>query len=157
MANTIDWQALQGQRWQSTGGELGVDDLLGQWTVIYFYPKDATPGCTTEGRDFTAAFPDFAKLNARIFGVSRDSLTAHQRFKEKQGFTFDLISDADESLCRAFDVIKEKTLFGKKGFGIERTTFLLDPQGKVVKAWRKVKVPGHVDEVLAALTQAAGQ
>ena len=157
MAEAVNWSALAGKEWQSTGGDVSAEDLQSQWTVLYFYPKDATPGCTTEGCDFTASFPDFDALGAQIFGVSRDSLASHERFKEKQGFAFELISDPDESLCRAFDVIKEKNMFGKKGFGIERSTFLISPQGEVVKAWRQVKVAGHVDEVRAELAKAVEQ
>lgn len=157
MSEAVDWSALAGEQWQSTGGSIGADDLRGAWTVLYFYPKDATPGCTTQGCDFTTAHPDFSALGARIYGVSRDSLSSHERFKAKQGFAFDLISDPEETLCRAFDVIKEKNMFGKKGFGIERSTFLINPQGEIVKAWRKVKVAGHVAEVQAALSEALGQ
>lgn len=135
-----------------TGGQTFIPAVLqGKWSVIYFYPKDATPGCTTEGLDFRAAYADFQNENAQIFGVSRDSLASHQRFCEKQDFPFPLISDSDEILCRAFDVIKEKNLYGKIGFGIERSTFLLNPEGEVVRQWRKVKVAGHVAEVLDEL------
>lgn len=129
-------------------------DLQGQWSVLYFYPKDATPGCTREGQDFRDAHGDFVREGAQVFGVSRDSLVSHEKFAQKQGFPFALVSDADEVLCRAFDVIKEKNLYGKIGFGIERSTFLLNPKGEVVRAWRKVKVDGHVAEVLAALREA---
>ncbi len=136
----------------ATGGNtVRLKDLRGQNVVIYFYPKDATPGCTTEGRDFSALHARFRRQNARIFGVSRDSLGSHEKFKEKQGFKFDLISDPDEKLCRKFDVIKEKSLYGRKFMGIERSTFLIDADGKLRREWRKVKVKGHADEVLAAV------
>ncbi len=137
---------------ESTAGLLQLpDDLLGQWLVLYFYPKDNTPGCTTEGLDFARLGPDFAALGARIIGVSRDGLKSHAAFRAKHGLPFDLISDADGSLCRAFDVIQPKRLYGKEYLGIERSTFLLDPQGAVRASWRKVKVPGHAAAVLDAL------
>ncbi|UJF25054.1 peroxiredoxin [Suttonella sp. R2A3] len=152
MAEHVNLEALAGKQWSCTGeSSFSVADLSGQWTVLYFYPKDATPGCTTQGCDFRDRYPDFTVLDAQVFGVSRDSIASHERFKAKQDFPFALISDPDETLCRAFDVIKEKTLFGKKGFGIERSTFLLNSQGQVVRAWRKVKVAGHVDAVAEAL------
>ena len=125
-------------------------DLKGKKFVLYFYPKDSTPGCTTEGRDFSSAYKLFQKNNCDILGVSRDSLTKHENFKAKQEFPFDLISDKEEALCGLFDVIKEKNMYGKKVFGIERSTFLLDDKGVLRQEWRKVKVAGHVDEVLAA-------
>lgn len=138
-----------------TGGrDFTPADLRGQWTVIYFYPKDSTPGCTTEGLDFRALYAEFQRLGAQVFGVSRDSLASHEKFACKQDFPFPLVSDTDELLCRAFDVIKEKNLYGKIGFGIERSTFLLNPQGEVVREWRKVKVAGHAAEVLEALRDA---
>lgn len=134
-----------------TGGTFTPASLQGQWSVLYFYPKDATPGCTTQGQDFRDSHADFERLGARIYGVSRDSLASHERFADKQGFPFALVSDEDEVLCRAFEVIKEKNMYGKTVLGIERSTFLLNPQGEVVRQWRKVKVDGHVAEVLAAL------
>lgn len=137
------------------GGEtFRPEDLQGTWTVLYFYPKDSTPGCTTEGLDFSALAPQFAALGAVIYGVSRDSLASHEKFMCKHGFAFELISDGEESLCRAFDVIQEKMNFGKKYLGIVRSTFLINPQGEIVREWRKVKVAGHAQEVLAALQTA---
>ena len=119
--------------------------------VIYFYPKDNTPGCTTEGQDFRDNFDSFAANDTVIFGVSRDGLKAHENFRTKHSFPFDLISDKDESLCKLFDVIRLKKLYGKEYLGIDRSTFLIDKQGLLQKAWRSVKVNGHVDEVLAAV------
>jgi len=127
--------------------------------VLYFYPKDSTPGCTTEGIDFNALLPKFRKLDADVLGVSRDSLKSHQNFCAKQGFRFQLASDADETVCNAFGVIKPKKLYGREYVGIERSTFLIDPAGRVAEAWRPVKVPGHAQDVFDALravqTQAA--
>lgn len=131
--------------------EKTLADYRGKWVVLYFYPKDATPGCTQEGIDFRDAFDEFNKLNAVIFGVSRDSLASHEKFKAKQQFPFELISDPEESLCSQFDVIKMKAMYGKQVRGIERSTFLIDPSGKLVKMWRKVSVKGHVEEVLEAI------
>ena len=139
----------------SSGATTSLSALLGdgggQWLVLYFYPKDSTPGCTTEGNDFNALLPAFRRLGATVLGVSRDSLASHCRFRDKQGFRFELASDADEALCRAFDVIRPKTLYGRAFIGIERSTFLVDPDGVVREAWRKVKVPGHAQAVLEAL------
>ncbi|OZG72118.1 peroxiredoxin [Hahella sp. CCB-MM4] len=128
-------------------------DLLGRNVVIYFYPKDNTPGCTTEGQDFRDHHEEFTKLNTVIFGVSKDSLKTHQNFKAKHSFPFELITDPDEELCKLFDVIKLKKLYGKEYMGIERSTFLIDSSGKLAKEWRKVKVKGHVAEVLEAARQ----
>ncbi|SDT09468.1 peroxiredoxin Q/BCP [Halopseudomonas sabulinigri] len=128
-------------------------DLVGQKVVIYFYPKDNTPGCTTEGQDFRDQYAAFQAAGAVVFGVSRDSLRTHANFKAKHEFPFELISDPDEQLCKLFDVIKLKKLYGKEYEGIERSTFLIDSQGVLRQEWRKVKVPGHVSEVLVA-TQA---
>ena len=116
--------------------------------MIYFYPKDSTPGCTTEGQEFSRACAQFAQANTQILGVSRDSLKSHENFKAKQQFAHDLIADIDQQLCILFDVIKEKNLYGKKVIGIERSTFLIDEKGILRHEWRKVKVSGHVDEVL---------
>lgn len=142
---------------QATGSETTLSRLLsddgGRWLVLYFYPKDSTPGCTTEGNDFNALLPKFRKLGATVVGVSRDSLKSHARFREKQGFHFALASDPDEALCRAFDVIKPKKLYGREFVGVERSTFLIDPQGTVRQAWRKVKVPGHAEAVLDTLKE----
>ena len=128
-----------------------LKDLRGKNVIIYFYPKDSTPGCTTEGRDFSALHSKFKRANTVIFGVSRDSIASHEKFKEKQGFAFDLLSDPDEKLCKQFDVIHEKSLYGRKFMGIVRSTFLIDANGKLRQEWRKVKVAGHADEVLEAV------
>lgn len=129
---------------------VSLSDLRGRQVVIYFYPKDSTPGCTTEGGDFRDRMADFAAADTVVFGVSRDSLRAHENFKAKQGFNFELISDKDEALCHLFDVIKLKKMYGKEHLGVERSTFLIDREGTLAREWRKVKVPGHVEEVLAA-------
>ena len=128
-----------------------LKELRGQNVVIYFYPKDSTPGCTLEGQDFRDLHAKFRRQKTIILGVSRDSHASHEKFREKQQFPFDLISDPDEALCRHFDVIHEKTLYGKKFMGIVRSTFLIDATGKLRKEWRKVKVKGHADEVLDAV------
>jgi peroxiredoxin Q/BCP len=136
---------------QATSGlEVSLSALKGQQVVIYFYPKDSTPGCTTEGQGFRDHYGEFQAANTQIFGVSRDSLKAHENFKGKQQFPFELISDADEALCQLFAVIKLKKLYGKEYLGIERSTFLLDTAGVLRQEWRGVKVPGHVAAVLAA-------
>ena len=131
--------------------EIRLADLKGSNVVLYFYPKDSTPGCTLEGQDFRDQHAKFEHLDTVVLGVSRDSLAAHAKFKDKQNFPFELLSDTDEKLCRLFDVIKEKNMYGKKVMGIERSTFLIDAAGVLRAEWRKVKVPGHVDEVLAAV------
>lgn len=125
--------------------------LRGSKVVIYFYPKDATPGCTTEGQDFRDLHAKFKRRNTVILGVSRDSIASHEKFKAKQKFPFDLLSDEDEKVCKKFDVIKEKNLYGRKFMGIERSTFLIDEDGKLRAEWRKVKVKGHAAEVLEAV------
>ena len=130
--------------------EIRLKSLRGKNVVIYFYPKDATPGCTTEGQDFRDLYPRFKRANTIVFGVSKDSLASHEKFKAKQKFPFELISDPDEKLCKAFDVIKEKNMYGRKFMGIERSTFLIDAEGKLREEWRKVKVKGHAEEVLEA-------
>ena len=127
-----------------------LKDLRGQNIVIYFYPKDSTPGCTTEGRDFSALHAKFRRANTVILGVSRDSIASHEKFKAKQGFKFDLLSDPDEVICRKFDVIQEKTLYGRKFMGVVRSTFLIDADGKLRREWRNVKVKGHAEDVLEA-------
>ena len=128
-----------------------LKELRGQNVVIYFYPKDSTPGCTQESNDFRDLHGKFRRQKTVILGVSRDSLASHEKFKAKQSFPFDLLSDPDEKLCKKFDVIKEKTLYGRKFLGIERSTFLIDAAGKLRREWRKVKVKGHAEEVLAAV------
>ena len=125
-----------------------LSDLKGQNVVLYFYPKDATPGCTLEGQDFRNSYQKFKRQNTVILGVSSDSLASHEKFRDKQKFQFDLVSDADEKLCKKFDVIKEKNMYGKKVMGIERSTFIIDGQGVLRAEFRKVKVEGHVDAVL---------
>ncbi|MBS0590181.1 MAG: peroxiredoxin [Proteobacteria bacterium] len=130
-------------------------DFKGKFVVVYFYPKDSTPGCTLEAQDFRDQQKDFAKHNAVVLGVSRDSLTSHARFKSKQAIDFDLVSDPDEIWCNAFDVIHEKVLYGKRHLGIVRSTFLIGPDGKLEREWRGVKVKGHADAVLSALRELA--
>jgi peroxiredoxin Q/BCP len=125
-------------------------DLLGTPYVLYFYPKDDTPGCTIEGKDFRDRHAEFGEIGVRVIGVSRDSLASHAKFQGKYGLPFELVSDSDEKLCRQFDVIKDKNMYGKKVRGIERSTFLVDAGGVLRKEWRKVKVDGHVAQVLAA-------
>lgn len=141
----------------STGGQtVKLSDYRGQYVVLYFYPKDHTPGCTQEGCDFRDRIEKFTALNAVILGVSRDTVRIHEGFKSKQAFPFDLLSDQDEMLCQLFDVIKMKNLYGKQVRGIERSTFLINPQGLLVREWRKVKVKTHSEEVLQALAELAG-
>ncbi len=136
---------------EATGDKtISLKELRGNNVVIYFYPKDATPGCTLEGQDFRDLHKSFSKANTVIFGVSKDSIASHEKFKEKQQFPFDLLSDPDEKLCKKFDVIKEKNMYGKKYMGIERSTFLIDADGKLREEWRKVKVKGHAEAVLEA-------
>ena len=130
---------------------LSIQAFRGNPLVVYFYPKDNTPGCTRESQDFRDRHADFAAAGCAIVGVSRDSVKSHENFSAKYEFPFPLISDADEELCRLFDVIKEKNMYGRKVMGVERSTFLLDADGRIAKEWRKVKVPGHVDEVLEAV------
>ncbi len=130
---------------------LKLTDFKGKKLVIYFYPKDNTPGCTTEGQDFRDSYNKFKRANTVVLGVSRDNITSHENFKAKQEFPFELLSDKDETLCTLFDTIKEKNMYGKKVMGIERSTFLLDEKAVLRQEWRKVKVAGHVDEVLAAV------
>ena len=128
-------------------------DAKGKNLVIYFYPKDATPGCTLEGQDFRDNHTKFKRNKTLVIGVSRDSISSHEKFKAKQAFPFELLSDPDETLCKLFGVIKEKNMYGRKVMGIERSTFLLGPDGKLRREWRKVKVAGHVDEVLEAVRE----
>ncbi len=123
-------------------------DFFGESLIIYFYPKDDTPGCTIEGEDFTRLYKKFRALKSQILGVSKDSLSSHEKFKAKYRFPFDLVSDKEGMLCRAFDVLKEKNMYGKKVTGIERSTFVLDKTGRLIKEWRKVKAKGHAQEVL---------
>lgn len=136
--------------------EIRLKDLRGQRVVLYFYPKDDTPGCTSEGHDFQEHLDDFEALDTLVLGVSRDSVGSHEKFREKQGYSFDLVSDPDEKACRAYDVIREKNMYGRKVMGVERSTFLIDETGTLRAEWRKVKVKGHVDEVLEAVRDIAG-
>jgi len=131
------------------GGTFRLSDHAGRRVVLYFYPKDNTPGCTNEGAAFRDLHDKFARAGAVIAGISRDSVKSHEGFKSKMGFPFELLSDADEALCQRFGVIKMKNMYGKKVRGIERSTFVIDGQGRLAKEWRGVKVPGHADEVLA--------
>jgi peroxiredoxin Q/BCP len=134
---------------EATGDQrIRLKDLRGNNVVVYFYPKDSTPGCTQEGLDFKDLHAKFKRQNTVILGVSRDSIAVHDKFKAKQGFPFELISDPDEKLCGQFDVIHEKTLYGRKFMGVVRSTFLIDKAGKLRAQWRKVKVKGHAAEVL---------
>ncbi len=135
---------------ETTGGKLNSADLGGHATVLYFYPRDNTPGCTLEGQEFRDLHDKFKRAKTRIYGVSRDSLHSHEGFRDKQGFPFALISDPDEKLCGLFDVIRDKNMYGKKVRGIERSTFLIDDQGVLRQEWRKVKPQGHAAEVLEA-------
>ncbi|MCA0394053.1 MAG: peroxiredoxin [Proteobacteria bacterium] len=138
-----------------SGGETArLAGYAGKWLVLYFYPKDSTPGCTTEGLDFNALLPKFSRAGAAILGVSRDSVKSHDNFCAKQGFRFPLVSDADETLCRAFDVIHEKNMYGRKVLGVVRSTFLIGPDHRLVAEWRGVKVAGHAEAVLEALKAA---
>ncbi|MBD9512762.1 MULTISPECIES: peroxiredoxin [unclassified Pseudomonas] len=134
----------------TSGVEFRLSELKGKQVVLYFYPKDSTPGCTTEGQGFRDRIEDFAKANTLVFGVSRDGIKSHENFKAKQCFPFELISDKDEAVCQLFDVIKLKKLYGKEYMGVDRSTFLIDAKGVLRQEWRGVKVPGHVDAVLAA-------
>lgn len=133
------------------GGNVRLSDCRGSNVVLYFYPRDNTPGCTMEGRAFRDSIRRFRSRNTVIFGVSRDSLKSHEKFCEKEGFPFRLLSDEDGKVCRMFDVIREKNMYGRKVMGIERSTFLIDADGVLRQEWRKVKVDGHVEEVLEAL------
>jgi len=133
--------------------KLTSKDLAGRPYVLYFYPKDDTPGCTLEGQDFRNHYADFGKLNVRVLGVSRDTLKSHEKFQKKHDLPFELVADSDEKLCKQFGVIKEKNMYGKKVLGIERSTFLIDADGVLRKEWRKVKVDGHVAAVLAAAAE----
>lgn len=139
----------------TTGENVSLKALTGRWVVLYFYPKDATPGCTQEGHDFSALIGKFRALNADVYGVSRDTMASHEKFKEKQKYKVDLISDSDEALCNALGVIKLKNMYGKKVRGIERSTFVIDPKGRIAKEWRKVKVDGHAKEVLEYIEEVA--
>lgn len=142
MAKVKDFEAA------STDGTFRLSEHAGHPVVLYFYPKDNTPGCTTEGMQFRDLYPRFEKLGAVVAGVSRDSLKSHENFKAKMGYPFPLLSDSDEALCTQFGVIKMKNMYGKKVRGIERSTFVVDKSGNLAREWRGVKVPGHAEEVL---------
>ncbi|MEY4454327.1 MAG: putative peroxiredoxin YgaF [Pseudomonadota bacterium] len=137
----------------TSGLQFSLSDYKGRYLVIYFYPKDATPGCTTQGVDFRDAYKKFQGLDAEIFGISRDTLKSHENFKAKFTFPFELLSDEEEKACELFNVIKMKNMYGKQVRGIERSTFVIDPDGKLIQAWRGVKVEGHVKEVLQFIKQ----
>mgnify|MGYP001822447166 FL=1 len=138
----------------ATGDQnLSLSDFKGKNLVIYFYPKDSTPGCTLEGQNFRDLYAEFGKANTEILGVSRDTIRRHENFKAKQEFPFELLSDENEALCKQFDVIHEKNMYGRKVMGIERSTFLIDDKGVLRREWRKVKVKGHVEEVLEAIRE----
>jgi len=131
--------------------EVRLSELKGKNVVIYFYPKDSTPGCTTEGQNFRDLYSEFQALDTEIFGVSRDKIRSHENFKAKQSFPFELITDPEEELCKLFDVIKLKKMYGRESLGVERSTFLIDKEGVLRQEWRKVKVKEHVNEVLEAV------
>ncbi len=150
MAVAVDQPVTNFQAPATSGQTVSLAALKGKQVVIYFYPKDSTPGCTTEGQGFRDQHAQFQAANTEVFGVSRDSLKSHENFKCKQEFPFELISDKDEAVCQLFDVIKLKKLYGKEYLGVDRSTFLIDKNGVLRQEWRGVKVPGHVDAVLAA-------
>jgi len=133
------------------GGSITLSDLIGKRVIVYFYPKDATPGCTAEACSFRDEKPKFDKKNVVIIGISKDSIKSHQKFKEKEGLNFILASDETGEVCEKYGVWAEKSMYGKKYFGIDRSTFLIDEKGKIAKIWRTVSVPGHVDEILKAV------
>ena len=136
---------------EGTGGSWSLSDAAGGPVVIYFYPRDNTPGCTQEGADFAAAHAQFKRAKAQIVGISADSMAAHEKFKQKMAFPFELLSDPDKKVCKLYDVIQEKSMYGKKYMGIERTTFIVGADGKIEKIFSKVKPEGHADEVLSKL------
>jgi len=137
----------------TSGLTLSNKDFVGKNLVIYFYPKDSTPGCTTEGNEFSDNYKIFKKLGTEILGVSRDSIKSHENFKSKQSFPFELLSDADEKMCNDFDVMKMKSMYGREYMGVDRSTFLINKKGNIIREWRSVKVKGHVDEVLTAVKE----
>ncbi|MBV4454364.1 MULTISPECIES: peroxiredoxin [Pseudomonas] len=150
MAVVIDTPVADFEAQATSGQTFSLAALKGKQVVIYFYPKDSTPGCTTQGQGFRDQHEAFKAANTEVFGVSRDSLKSHENFKGKQAFPFELISDKDEAVCQLFDVIKLKKLYGKEYLGVDRSTFLIDKDGVLRQEWRGVKVPGHVEAVLAA-------
>ena len=150
MAVVIDKPVADFEAQATSGQTFSLAALKGKQVVIYFYPKDSTPGCTTEGQGFRDQHAAFKAANTEVFGVSRDSVKSHENFKAKQEFPFELISDKDEAVCQLFDVIKLKKLYGKEYLGVDRSTFLIDKNGVLRQEWRGVKVPGHVNAVLEA-------
>ncbi|HKS12328.1 MAG TPA: peroxiredoxin [Pseudomonas sp.] len=150
MAVALDQPVADFQAQATSGQAVSLAGLSGRQVVLYFYPKDSTPGCTTQGQGFRDQYPAFQAANTEVIGVSRDGLKSHENFKAKQGFPFELISDKEEALCQLFEVIKLKKLYGKEYLGVDRSTFLIDKHGVLRQEWRGVKVPGHVDAVLAA-------
>jgi peroxiredoxin Q/BCP len=148
-SNSVPDQTAPDFELPATGGKtFKLRDLRGQVVVLYFYPKDNTPGCTTEGQQFRDLHPQFVKAGSAVYGISRDTLKSHENFKAKMSFPFELLSDTDEVACKLFDVIKMKNMYGKQVRGIQRSTFVIDGNGKIRREWRGVKVPGHVQEVL---------
>ena len=145
---------LEGKKCPKFSAEATSEQVISNQTykdknvVIYFYPKDSTPGCTTEGQEFRDNYKKFKKYNTEILGVSRESIKSHENFKSKQNFPFELLSDPDEKVCNAFDVMKMKSMYGRQYMGVDRSTFIVNDQGKIIKEWRSVKVKGHVQEVL---------
>lgn len=150
MAVALDQPVDDFQAQATSGQVVSLAGLAGRQVVLYFYPKDSTPGCTTQGQGFRDQYAAFQAANTEVIGVSRDGLKSHENFKAKQGFPFELVSDKDEALCQLFEVIKLKKLYGKEYLGVDRSTFLIDKHGVLRQEWRGVKVPGHVDAVLAA-------
>ena len=148
---------LEGKKCPKFSAEATSEQVISNQTykdknvVIYFYPKDSTPGCTTEGQEFRDNYKKFKKYNTEILGVSRESIKSHENFKSKQNFPFELLSDPDEKVCKAFDVMKMKSMYGRQYMGVDRSTFIVNDQGKIIKEWRSVKVKGHVDEVLESV------
>ena len=139
----------------TSGQKFNLKNSFGNFVIIYFYPKDSTPGCTTEGQEFRDSYEKFKKLNTEILGVSRESIKSHENFKSKQNFPFELLSDPDEKVCKAFDVMKLKSMYGREYMGVDRSTFIVDTKGKIIKEWRGVKVKGHVAEVMDAVKELA--
>ena len=135
------------------GSSVDLATLRGSFVVLFFYPKDSTPGCTIEAKDFSSAYSKFSALNTKVFGISKDTQNSHVKFVTKHTLTTPLLVDEDKSICEAFGVLKEKSMFGKKYMGIVRSTFLIDPNGSIVKIWSPVKINGHVEEVLSAVTE----
>ena len=150
MAVALDQPVADFQAQATSGQAVSLAGLAGRQVVLYFYPKDSTPGCTTQGQGFRDQYAAFRAANTEVIGVSRDGLKSHENFKARQGFPFELVSDKDEVLCQLFDVIKLKKLYGKEYLGVDRSTFLIDKHGVLRQEWRGVKVPGHVEAVLAA-------